>query len=191
MRTIRIHHAHVRRLLGTDTAVKAIGLVDVQRYCDRRAKEEWHGKPIRPYTIRKELRTFRQTCEWAYGRGHLPAPPSWQLRNLTLGKDQGREPFRTMAEIERRIKRGGLDEAEVDRLWECLYLTGEEVRACLEYVRDHATAPFVYPMVAFVALTGCRRSEMIRSRIDDIDFEAKIFHIRERKRDTSKGLERR
>lgn len=184
MRTIRIHLGHVRRLLGDGAPFEAIGLADIQRYCDRRAKDEWHGKPIRPYTIRKELRTFRQVCEWGSGRGYLKVGPSWQSKDLTLGKDQGREPFPTMAEVERRIKRGGL--AEIARLWECLDLTGDEVKDCLRYVEAHATAPFVYPMLAFVALTGCRRSEMIRSRIDDIDFDERVVHVRERKRDTTK-----
>jgi integrase len=183
--TTRIHHAHVAKLLGGDTAVDSITLVDVQRYCDLRAKETWHGRPIGSPTIRKELHTFRQTWEWGSHLGHVTAP-AWQLRNLTLGKDQGREPFRTRDEIERRIKRGGLKDEEVRRLWECLYLTGEEIRKCLEHVRLNGTAPFVYPMMAFVAMTGCRRAEMLRSCIDDIDFEQAIIHIREKKRDTSK-----
>jgi len=183
--TTRIHHAHVKRLLGERTVVDSITLADVQRYCDQKAKEAWHGRSIRPRTIRKELHTFRQTWEWG-ARLELVVAPTWQLRNLTLGKDQGREPFRTMAEIQRRIKRGGLKDEEVKRIWECLYLTGEEIRACLEHARLHATAPFVHPMIAFVAMTGCRRAEMLRSRIDDLDFEQRIIHIREKKRDTSR-----
>ena len=61
MVTIRIHHSRVKRLLGEHTAVEALTLPDVQRYCDLRAKEVWYGRAIRPRTIRKELHTFRQT----------------------------------------------------------------------------------------------------------------------------------
>ena len=186
MRTIRIHHNHVEKILGTDTPVETIALEHVQRYSNRRAKMVYHGQPTRPYTIRKELRTFRQTWLWGFRRGHVRFAPSWEIPVLDLQKDEGRESFRTYAEIERRINRGGLTESAIKRLWECLYLDGEEVKACLEYVRDHATTPFVFPMLAFVALTGCRRAEMLRSGIDDWDFDNRIVHIRERKRDTSK-----
>jgi integrase len=43
-------------------------------------------------------------------------------------------------------------------------------------------------MFAFVALTGARRSEMLRSRIEDIDFDAGVVRIREKKRDKSKKI---
>jgi integrase len=186
LRTIRIHQNHIEKVLRTDTPVESITLEHVQRYCDRRAKMVYHGQRIRPYTIRKELRTFRQTWLWGFRRGHVGFAPSWEIPVLDLQKDEGREPFRTFAEIERRINRGGLPDTTIKRLWECLYLDGEEVKACLEYVQHHAIAPFVFPMIAFVALTGCRRAEMLRSEIEDWDFDNRIVHIRERKRDTSK-----
>ena len=108
------------------------------------------------------------------------------MKGLTLGQDRDREPFRSMAEIERRIGRGGLTDDEIDRSWECLYPTGDELRERLESIKAHATDRFVYPMVAFVSPTGCRRAEMLRSRIDDIDLDDGIVYVRERKRDTSK-----
>src|SRR5262249_11290984 len=42
---------------------------------------------------------------------------------------------------------------------------------------------FVYPMFVFVAHTGARRSEMMRSRVEDFDFDAKRVSIREKKKD--------
>ena len=86
------------------------------------------------------------------------------------------------SEIERIIARGGLDQAEVDELWEALYLTIPEVHEVLEFARTHARYPFIYPMFAFVAFTGARRSEMTRVLIDDIDLAASTVLIRERKR---------
>ena len=43
-------------------------------------------------------------------------------------------------------------------------------------------------MMVFVAHTGCRRSEMVRSRIDDIDFQSKTILLREKKKSRSKAI---
>ncbi len=116
------------------------------------------------------MKTTRRICTWAYERGYLPAAPAWRLKDLTLAKEEGREPFRTIAEIRERIARGGLTDAEVKALRECLYLTGDEIAAVLEHVRTVETDQFAYSMFCFCALTGARRSELLRSRIDDFDF---------------------
>lgn len=184
--TERIHRNHLVRILGPDTPVESISLAEAQRYSSRRSGEVWRGRPIGSDTIRKELKTLRYVWGWGHGLGHLSTACGWKLKDLNFGKDPGREPFRTMTEIEKRIARGGLSEEEKERLWECLFLTGDEVRGCLDFVRTHATAPFVYPMFVFFALTGARRSELCRSRIDDFDFENQVVHVRERKRDRTK-----
>jgi integrase len=67
-------------------------------------------------------------------------------------------------------------------LWDCLFLTLPEVETVLEHVRSRALYPFLYPMFVFAAHTGARRSEMIRSQIDDVDLVHKTAVIRERKR---------
>ena len=41
-------------------------------------------------------------------------------------------------------------------------------------------------MFAFAAHTGARRSEMLRSRVTDFDFDANVVTIREKKRDRDK-----
>lgn len=43
-------------------------------------------------------------------------------------------------------------------------------------------------MFCFAAYTGARRSEMLRSRIDDVDFVTGTVVIREKKRDRSRDL---
>jgi integrase len=184
--TERIHRNHLIRILGSNAPVEAITLAEAQKYASRRSGEEWRGRPIGSDTIRKELKTLRYVWGWARGLDHLSSDCKWELKDLDLGKDRGREPFRTMEEIERRIARGGLSAEEKDRYWECLFLTGEEIQDCLNYVRENATAPFVHPMFVFCALTGARRSEICRSRIEDFDFENRVVHIRERKRDRTK-----
>jgi integrase len=184
--TERIHRNHLVRILGSESPVETMTLAEAQKYASRRSVEEWRGRPIGSDTIRKELKTLRYVWGWAVGLDHLAAACKWNLKDVDLGKDQGREPFRTMEEIERRIARGGLSEKDKDRYWECLFLTSEEIRDCLAYVENNAAAPSIYPMFVFCALTGARRSELCRSRIEDFDFENRVVHIRERKRDRTK-----
>ncbi len=43
-------------------------------------------------------------------------------------------------------------------------------------------------MLAFAAHTGARRSEILRSRVEDIDFERGVVNIREKKNDTSREV---
>jgi integrase len=43
-------------------------------------------------------------------------------------------------------------------------------------------------MFVFAAHTGARRSEMLRSHIDDFDFEGGVVTIREKKKDRSKDM---
>jgi hypothetical protein len=62
LRTERIHLGHVQRILGANTPLDEIDLAAARRYAKVRLKET-HGKnvkrPIRPYTVRKELKSFR------------------------------------------------------------------------------------------------------------------------------------
>jgi integrase len=185
LRTERIHLAHVERLLGADTPLAAIDLSAAQRYVKARGRET-HGKkvnrPIRPYTIRKELKSFRHVWAWCHSRSLVEPGPAWELVEITLPRDKEPEPFRTMEEIRERIKRGGLTPAEERSLWECLYLTGPELMRMLTHVRAVPLEGFVHPMFAFAVFTGARRSEMLRSHIDDFDFRTGRVQIREKKR---------
>ncbi len=176
--TLAIHLGHACRVFGPGAAVESIRLADVQGYA--------RARTVSGYTIRKELRTFRQACQWAFAGGLTKAGPSWMMSAVDLPKDRGREPFRTFDEIERILARGGASEEDQARRWECLYLRSEEVSELLDFVQGSKAAPFVYPMAVFVALTGCRRSEMTRSLIDDWDLGRRQVMIREKKRDTSK-----
>jgi len=183
--TLTIHLNHIKRVLKSDTALDTLFLADADRYARTRLKESHHGKLTQAYTVRKELRTFRRLWVWAAEHGHTTNLPTWKVESVSLPKDRGREQFHTYDQIARTLKRGGLSEVEEDRLWETLYLNGKEVAELLAYAREKATAPWVYPMFCMVALTGCRRSEMVRSRIDDWDLEHGHVMIREKKRDTS------
>lgn len=185
--TEKIHCSHLRRVLGESKPILAVTLAEAQAYVSDRSKESFRGRTIQPDTILKELKTLRRIWAWGVKLGLVGAECTWKLRDLSMPKRKAREPFRTFAEIERRLKRGGLSKEDEERLWECLYLTGAELREMLEWAKEHATSEWVYPMITFAATTGARRSELCRSHVDDFDFEHEIVHIRERKRDQSRS----
>ena len=147
-------------------------------------RQPWHT--YSSATIRKELTTFRQIWVWAQRRGHvanscplLGPEKRWELQ---LPKPVERVKFQTWEQIERRIERGGLSSAEIRKLWEGLYLDEDRIRELLVFFKEHAAYSFIYPMLAFGVYTGARRSEILRSQIDDIDFQTDQIIIRERKR---------
>jgi integrase len=96
-----------------------------------------------------------------------------------------------MVEIERKIARGGLTDEQVGELWDSLYLTADELPDFLEHVRRTARHPWIHPMCCMAAHAGTRRSEMIRAKVGDVDFEAGIVTIREKKRVRGRQTTRR
>jgi site-specific recombinase XerD len=181
--TLKTERYHIARLsaptlLGSSREVESITFADIQGYVNRRSKEKHHGTPIQPTTIKKELDTLRLIWRWARRLEHVRSDVPWRGKDLTFGRARTKEPFRSFDQIRRKIERGELSEATKKRLWECLYLTGGQLVEVLDHVETHATAPFVYPMFAFVALTGARRSEVLRSEIDDFDFDSESVTIR-------------
>lgn len=121
---------------------------------------------------------------WNWGRkyGHVVSPVPFRLKDLSFDRTEQRPPFQTRAAIEKTIGRGGLTPAQEAALWECLYLELDEVREVLEHVRVHGRHPFIFPMFAFAAMTGARRSEICRSRVEDWNLEDGTVVIREKKR---------
>ena len=138
---------------------------------------------MQPDTIKKEVATLRAVWNWAVShklvKGLLPT------RGLKHSKAKDKPPFLTWSEIEAAISRGGISEEQAAKSWDTLFLDTNHIAEILTHVRATARQPFVFPMIAFVALTGCRRSEMFRSQRQDIDVETKRARIREKKRDRS------
>src|SRR5262249_52057971 len=145
----------------------------LQQYIDKRSKEKGRrGEPISRETVRKEIGTFASIWnKWGRNFGYVstPAPTC----GLIFRKGKTKPPFQTWDQIERQTRRGTLSVAEIDELWASLYLRLSEIDDLLEYVRTHGSAAFIYPMFAVAAYTGARRSEMLRSHVDDFDFEAR------------------
>jgi site-specific recombinase XerD len=180
------HMRHIKRHLKATSIVQAITVADLQRYVELRGKDCWLGESIQPDTIRKELTTFRLIWNWSADHGYLKGRAP--LKGLKYPMRPEKPPFMTFGEIERKIGRGGFSEQEQEGLWECLFLTRDEIADLLAHVSGRVGASIVYPMSVFVAHTGARRSELLRSEVDDFDFTLKTIQIREKKKSRSKSV---
>jgi integrase len=179
--TVEMHLRHFRRTLGDAFAVGRLRQDDLQSHVTRRARDRGiRGRRISPVTLRKEVASFRAAWNWGVQAGLLSGP--FPNRGLVYPKTDEKPPFRTLEQIERQIAGGGLTPAEQEELWDCVFLTVPQVQELLEHVRRQALQPFVFPMFCFAAHTGARRSEVIRSSVDDIDFAGQSVLIREKKR---------
>lgn len=170
--TAKIHLTHLAATLGEAFPVAGLTHADLQRHIDRRCGKD----KVAGITVKKEIDTFRSAWNWAgrmgYVQGNFPSP------GLTYPKKAEKLPFMTRKEIERRIKHGGTAE----ELWECLYLPESEIEEFLSFAQARKAPSWVYPMCVMAAHTGARRSEMIRAERQDVDFEAGVITIREKKR---------
>ncbi len=173
--TSRIHMKHLTDTLGERFRVQGLTLLNLQDHVERRRKKGVSGA-----TAKKEIATLRACWNWAVHGGLLRG--TFPGKGLRFPKEAEPEPFRTFAEIQAVIKAEKPSSARKDALWEGLYLTKPEVEEFLAHVRDSGTLPWVYPMVAFAAYTGARRSEMLRMLALDVDLRVGTATIREKKR---------
>ncbi|MBX6313679.1 MAG: tyrosine-type recombinase/integrase [Isosphaeraceae bacterium] len=173
--TVRIHLNQFLATVGERFRIQGMALADLQGHVNRRQK-----KGVAPATMKQEIATVRACWNWAVHGGLLKG--AFPGRGLRFPKEDEKEPFRTFAEIEAIIAAEGPDDDRRGALWEALYLTRPEIEEFLRHVREHGTLPWVYPMVAFAAYTGARRSEMLRALATDADLAGRVVTIREKKR---------
>ena len=166
--------------------MQTISKASLQQYASKRLKDTYRKKPIQPDTVRKELVTFRMLWNWGVQEGLLEGLSP--TKHVALPLTDEKPPFMTSQEIEIIINRGGLSDEDELKLWESVYLETSEVGAVLEFVRKNALHPFIYPMMVFVAHTSARRSEMVRSLIEDIDFRSRTVLLREKKKSRTKAM---
>ena len=179
--TVKVHLKHCAKTFGERFPMQSLTLGKLQQHVDRRAKEKGtRNRALSPATIRKEIATLRGLWNWAVQSGFLNGV--FPSRGLKYPKTRQKPEFQTWEEIERQIARGVLSPNEEGELWDLLFLRPEELEELLCYVRTHARHPFLYPLFAFAAHTGARRSEMMRSRITDVDLVSNTVVIREKKR---------
>jgi integrase len=167
---IQIHFKHLCRILGSTLLVPGITMGTLQTYINERSKERTRTKTlISPATIKKELISLRTAWNWAVSMTWLKG--RYPTRGLKYPKGDQKPPFMTYDEV----KRTGAS-------WESLYLQPHEVKDLLGYARDHSTTQWIYPMLVTAAYTGARRSELIRAKVQDVNFAESVFTIHERKR---------
>lgn len=189
LQTTKMHLKHFVTTFGAPFPIAKLTLEDLQRHVERRAKKKYRGRPLSPVTLRKEMASLRACWNWGVQSGKLQG--AFPNRGLKYPKANEKPPFQTWEEIERPIARGGLTPAEEDDLWDCLFLTLPQIAELLAYVKEQTHVPFLYPMFAFAAHTGARRSEILRARIDDLDFTGQTVLLREKKRSKEKRTFRR
>lgn len=179
---MKIHRQHLVRHFGERFVVQRLSLADLQEYVAKRSKEPGQrGRKVGANTINKEISTFRTVWNWGVNQGMLS--DEFPRRGLRLPKTYEKPPFQTWKEIERQIERGGLSEVQKADLWDCLYLSLKEIEQLQEYVKEHASQPFVYPMFVMAAHTGARRSELLRSQVNDFEDDEILIHERKRTHD--------
>jgi integrase len=179
--TVRLHFSHLCRFLGEGFPLRELSPLRLQEYIDRRAR-----KGISPVTMRKELATIRAAWNWGGQMGLTSGP--LPAKGLRYPKGKEKPPFMTLGQIERAIAAGHEGPEE---LWECLYLELADIGELLAYAKGHASQPFIYPMIAFAAHTGARRSEMLRALVTDVDFAGNSVLVREKKRARGRQTTRR
>ena len=181
VKCMQIHERQLYDVFGKTYSLAKMSTSEIQRFVERRSKAKGrHGRPVTPVTIKKPLITLRTVWNWGIKNNLITArfPHSGEK----YPKASEKPHFQTWQEIELQIGRGGLSDAAQRDLWDCLFLTTDEISALLTHVKKNGRHPFIYPMVVFAAHTGARRSEIVRSQLNDIDLAAASITIHERKR---------
>ena len=189
LQTTGVHIRHVCRILGGDTNLRAIRTADLQRYVTERSKEPGQrGQLLSAGTIRKELSTFGSLWNWAESRELVSG--AFPRKGVVFPKHDERPPFQTWSQIAQQVERDQLTAEQAAPLWECLYLSTSEVEELLKYIRVNSNYNFLHPMCVVAAYTGARRSELCRVRTSDVDLQAGVLTVRERKRSRAKRTTR-
>ena len=168
--TIKIHLAHVSRILKARTQLRKLSFDSLQHYVNRRQEEG-----ASPVTVRKEITSLCGVWAWASRSDKVTGV--FPNRGLEYRKTAEKPPFQTWAEIERQVRQGASED-----LWDCLFLGLKEIEGVLAYAKENAVDACFYPMLVMAAHTGARRSEILRSQVHDFDFAGKVVTIREKKR---------
>ncbi len=187
--TLRLHLRHFTGTFGERFDIQNLTLADLQRHVDARARKRYRGKPLSPVTLRKEMATFRACWNWGVQGGKIRG--QFPNRGLKYPKGEEKPPFQTWEEIERKIVLGNLNEREQEELWDCVFLTLPEVEELLAFVKANATHGWIYPAFCFAAHTAARRSEVLRVKISDVDFQSETVLIQEKKRMKGRRTTRR
>ena len=191
-RTERTHVKHLLRILRPGSIANRLEKRDIQAYVDKRASETYErtGQKTTKETIKKEIGTLSVIGKWAKDAEYVTT--GLPTRDLRFPKGTKKDPFRTWRECEQEMTAAGLAEraikgmsksekTRVGQIWESLFLEEDEILDLLAHVADKKA----FPMFAFAAYTGARRSEMCRAETSDVNFVTDRVKLREKKRNTS------
>lgn len=184
---MEIHQRQLEKHFGKTFTISSLSLGDLQGYVEKRSKDEGvRGRKVTPVTIKKAIVTLRTV--WNWGKQHGLVEKAFPSKGLIFPKGTEKPPFMTFAEVSKRVSK--LKPAEAADLWECVFLSLPELDELLRHVAE-AAEPVIYSMFLFAAHTGARRSEMIRSKLVDLDFDGNLITIHERKKSHDKRTTRR
>jgi integrase len=185
---MKIHQRRLEKHFGKAFLIPSLTLTHLQDYVERRSRDYGlHGRRVTAVTIKKAIVTLRTV--WNWGRQHELIDKVFPSKGLKFPKGTEKPPFMTFAEVERRVRKAM--PAEAAELWECAFLSLEEIDELLQTIKRRASQPCVYPMFVFAAHTGARRSEMTRSKLTDLDFQNNLITVHERKKSHEKRTTRR
>ena len=115
--TVKMHVRHIIKTLGGRFQLEGMTLNNLQEHINRRAKAKGlRGGRLSPYTIRKEVASFRAAWNWGVQSGLVTG--SFPNKGLKFPKLDEKPSFQTWAEIERRIALGGIVNGHVAELWD-------------------------------------------------------------------------
>jgi len=165
--TENIHLAHLRRLLGDKLLLRDVPAA-LQDYVSKRSAEKGRGEElVSRVTVKKELGTL--TSIWnRWGINRQLVSSTLSIANLEYSKQREKPPFQPWDKVMQKTK----GDPESD-LWESVFLTAKQVDELLKHVKEakykwkNSSFPWIYPMLAFCAYTGTRRSEMLRAKVED------------------------
>jgi integrase len=173
--TIGVHLRNLKKKLTglVDEPIDRIQKKHVEAFLQARLRERART------TVVKERETVQQFFAWAVRCEYIVSSPTNELTKVTASTKL--PPFRTVAEIEASIGRGGLSRAEEWALWECLFLQPSEIAGILAMVRERHKRDVSYILHAVPAFTGMRRGELLRLTWSDIEFEQNSLVARSKK----------
>jgi integrase len=157
--TMNVHRRSLEIHFGS-RIIESIDIPALQQYVNKRQKQKGLRGLLSPTTVRKEITTLRTAWNWSK-RSKLIREEFPDIKGLKYSKGKEKPPYMPFRDVLKRTK--GLDQIEADKLWECVFLTRQDLDKLLEYVKSVARHPFIYPMFVFSAHTGARRSEMARA----------------------------
>ena len=187
VKTEKVHKNNLVKILG-NIPIQSITTDKLQKYVNKRLKQKGiRGNTIQPKTVHKEIQTMNYFWKIATTRKYVATPSP--TVGVIIPKIEDVKPFRTWEQIESIVERKGLDSIEAQNEWDSLFLRENEIEELLKFVKDQTKDKFyIYAAFAFAAYTGARRSEIIRSEIDDFNFVNSSITLRQKKKDHSLSI---